>query len=82
MTESQQTKYRLYNVGPTSSLLVQHCKHVIQMFCVYWGGAECYSDSSFHPNCDPERCDESTDKGTTTHADTTGILNLFNGSVA
>ena len=26
----------LYNVGPTSSTLVQHCTNVIQMFCVYW----------------------------------------------
>ena len=26
----------LYNVGPTSSTLVQHCAIVIQMFCVYW----------------------------------------------
>ena len=27
----------LYNVGPTSSTLVQHCINVIQMFCVCWG---------------------------------------------
>ena len=26
----------MYNVGPTSSTLVQHCTNVIQMFCVYW----------------------------------------------
>ena len=26
----------LYNVGPTSSTLAQHCINVIQMFCVYW----------------------------------------------
>ena len=26
----------LYNVGPTSSTLVQHCTNVIQKFCVYW----------------------------------------------
>ena len=26
----------LYNVGPTSLTLVQHCTHVIEMFCVYW----------------------------------------------
>ena len=26
----------LYNVGPTSLTLVQHCTNVIQMFCVYW----------------------------------------------
>ena len=25
----------MYNVGPTSSPLVQHCTNVIQMFCVY-----------------------------------------------
>ena len=32
------TKYHLcdlYNVGPMSSTLVQHCTNVIQMFCVY-----------------------------------------------
>ena len=28
--------YHLYNVGPTSSTLVQHCINVIQMFCVCW----------------------------------------------
>ena len=28
----------LYNVGPTSSTLVQHCINVIKMFCVYWEG--------------------------------------------
>ena len=28
----------LYNVGPTSSTLVQHYTNVIQMFCVHWGG--------------------------------------------
>ena len=27
----------LYNVGPTSSTLVQHCTNVIQMFRVCWG---------------------------------------------
>ena len=27
--------YNLYNVGPTSSTLVQHCINVIQMFCVH-----------------------------------------------
>ena len=26
----------LYNVGPTSATLVQHCINVIQMCCVYW----------------------------------------------
>ena len=26
----------LYIVGPTSSTLVQHCTHVIQMFCIHW----------------------------------------------
>ena len=26
----------LYNVGPTSSTLVQHCTNVIQMICLYW----------------------------------------------
>ena len=26
----------LYNVGPTSSTLVQHCTNVKQMFCVCW----------------------------------------------
>ena len=26
----------LYNVGPTSSTLVQHCTNAIKMFCVYW----------------------------------------------
>ena len=26
----------LYNVGPTSSTLNQHCINVIQMFCAYW----------------------------------------------
>ena len=26
----------MYNVGPTSSTLVQHCTNVMQMFCVYW----------------------------------------------
>ena len=26
----------LYNVGPTSSTLVQHCINVAQMFCVCW----------------------------------------------
>ena len=26
----------MYNDGPTSSTLVQHCTNVIQMFCVYW----------------------------------------------
>ena len=26
----------LYNVGPTSSTLVQHCTNVIQIFCVCW----------------------------------------------
>ena len=25
----------LHSVGPTSSTLVQHCTHVMQMFCVY-----------------------------------------------
>ena len=28
--------WHLYNVGPTSSTLVQHCINVIQMFCVDW----------------------------------------------
>ena len=28
--------YHLYNVGPTSSTLVQHCINVIQMCCVCW----------------------------------------------
>ena len=28
--------YQLYNVGTTSSTLVQHCTNVIQIFCVYW----------------------------------------------
>ena len=28
--------YHLYNVGPTSSTLVQHCTNVIQMFRVCW----------------------------------------------
>ena len=27
----------LYNDGPTSSTLVQHCINVIQMSCFYWG---------------------------------------------
>ena len=26
----------LYNVGPTSSMLIRHCINVIQMVCVYW----------------------------------------------
>ena len=29
----------MYNVGPASSTLVQHCTNVIQMFCVCWGFA-------------------------------------------
>ena len=28
----------LYNVGPTSLTLVQHCTNVTQMCCVCWGG--------------------------------------------
>ena len=28
--------YHLYNDGPTSSTLDQHCINVIQMFCVFW----------------------------------------------
>ena len=28
--------YHLYNVGPTTSTLVQHCINGIQMFCVCW----------------------------------------------
>ena len=28
--------WHLYNAGPTSSTLVQHCTNVIQMFCVCW----------------------------------------------
>ena len=28
--------YHLYNVGPTSSTLDQHCTNAIQMFCAYW----------------------------------------------
>ena len=28
--------YRLYDVGPTSSTLVQRCTKIRQMFCVYW----------------------------------------------
>ena len=26
----------LYNVGPSSSTLVQHCTNVVQMLCVNW----------------------------------------------
>ena len=29
--------WHLYNVGPTSKTLVQHCINGIQMFCAYWG---------------------------------------------
>ena len=38
-THSQQTQnicITFYNVGPTSSTLVQHCTNVIQIFSVYW----------------------------------------------
>ena len=33
--------YHLYNVGPTSSTLVQHCINVIQICCVCWDGLLC-----------------------------------------
>ena len=33
--------WHLYNVGPTSSTLVQHCTNVIQMFCVCWPAHLC-----------------------------------------
>ena len=31
----------LYNVGPKSWTLVQHCINVMQMFCVYWVDLAC-----------------------------------------
>ena len=39
--QTQTFVYYLYNVGPTSSTLVQHCANIIQMSCVY-----CVSDRS------------------------------------
>ena len=30
----------LYNVGPTSSTLVQHCTNVIEMLCLLEGGGD------------------------------------------
>ena len=51
---SQQTQYilqHLYNVGPTSSTLVQHCINVIKMFCVCWAGPDWPVTPGHKKNC-------------------------------
>ena len=42
--------YHLYNIGPTSSTLVQRCINAIQMFCV------CWVKFTFKKNWDDQEC--------------------------